>query len=106
MKSILFPKDAAFWVLLILAGMLGVYIGFMAIQRFEIIVRGLMGFANIYLIHSLFFPPKDFFKLMPYRILSLKTAKYMFMCFLICLTVSWSVIHLIDLLYYVVQYLL
>jgi hypothetical protein len=100
MKSMLFSKDAAFWSLLVLAGMIGVYIGFMAIQRFEIVVRGLMGFTVIYLIHSLFFPPKDFFKLMPYRVLSLKTAKYMFVCFLICLTVSWSVIYFIDLLYY------
>jgi hypothetical protein len=103
MKKMILNKDSAVWVFLVVAGLFGVYVGFVTIKKFEMVISGLTGLANLYLIHLLFFPPKNFFKSMPYKILSLVTAKYIVMCFFICLIMSWSLIYFIDSLLYLLS---
>lgn len=91
-----------FWILLFFAGFLGIYIGYITIKKFELAVIGLIGLANIYLIHLLFFPPKNFFNTIPPRIVSFEMAKYIFVLFLICLVGYWSLSYFIDFLFYII----
>lgn len=98
-----FTEDIFIWIFFFLSGMLGIYIGLITIQKYEVVVSGLSGLATIYLVNLLFFPPKDFFKSMPGKVLSLKTIKYSVMCFLICLILSWSLRYFIDSLFYILK---
>ncbi len=103
MKKIFSSNGTYFWILQFLFGMFGVYIGFITIKKFPVVVSGLSGLATIYLVNLLFFPPKDFFKTVPSKALSRKTAKYAFMCFLICLVLSWSLQYFSNSVFYALK---
>lgn len=100
MKKPIISYEAIFFSLLYLVGVLGGYIGYLINQTYKEAVDGLMGLAIIYLIHLLFFPPKNFLKIIPNKILSGIALKYFVAIFLMGVVFCWSVVSVVTALYF------
>jgi predicted ferric reductase len=101
-KSLIDKK--IFSIILFSISMLGVYAGFEAAERFEFEVKGLMGVALLYFVYLLCFPKNNFLD-KPFSELekSYNIYKYLLICFVLAILVSWGIYFAFDLIYYYCQ---
>ncbi len=94
-------RKKIFLIFLIASSVAGAYIASTTIYQYEIIIKGLLGLATLYLTHSLFFPPKNFvINSVNMNIEFPKDAKYIIVGFFLTMTTYWSAQHLLDTILY------
>lgn len=100
MKKPIISYETIFFSLLYVLGVLGGYIGYLINQTYKEAVDGFIGLVTIYLIHLLFFSPKNLLKIIPNNILSGIALKYFIASFLMGVVFCWSVINIVTALYF------
>jgi hypothetical protein len=81
----------AYYIVILLAVLLGIIIGMATVLRYEIVVRGLLGAATIYIVQLLFSPPKIFTsRARPTRMGFYESLQYFVAGLLLSIVVSWS----------------
>ena len=106
MKTKTSTNNAIFFTTLIIAVVAGTYIGIITLYRYGIVVRGILGFATLYLIHLLFVPPKNFVsKLIGIQVEFPRDIKYIISGFFLSVIIYWSGQNLLDTVVYYLRIL-
>jgi len=82
---------------LIIAAIVGAYVGAITVYRYEILVRGILGIATLYLIYLLFVPLKNFVgKLTGIQVEFPRDIKYIVAGFFLSIIMYWSGQNFLD----------
>jgi hypothetical protein len=97
MKTRTAPTDLIYVILLIGTYATALYLGFITYSHYPNAVRGIQGFATIYLLYLLYFPPKNFVRNpVGIQLEFPGVIKYLIPHFLLCLIGVWSAEYLAD----------
>jgi hypothetical protein len=99
-------KKTIFFIALIVAVSSGVYIGIATVYRYEVIVKGILGLANLYLIQLLFVPPKNFVsKSIGIQVEFPRDFQYIASAFFLSTIMYWSGQNLLDTILFFMRFL-
>ena len=94
-------KSQTFFRLAWLVGILGAYVGYVTVDRYEIIVRATLGLTVLYLLSREYFSPKgipdkpvDDWMEIPVAL------RYLFVAFLAMIIAFWASIQVLHLIWY------
>jgi len=91
------PSSVIFVMLIVVAGVAALYIGFKTYSRYPNIVQGIQGLATLYLIYLFYFPPKNYVrKPVGVQLEFPRVIKYIFPDFFLYIIIAWSIQYLID----------
>ena len=97
MKIKTIPNNIIFVMLIIVADIAALYIGFETYSRYPIAIQGIQALAAIYLLYLLYFPPKNFVRNpVGLQLEFPRVIKHIIPHFLLCLIGVWSAEYLAD----------
>ena len=94
-------KNQIFFGLVAIVGILGAYIGYVTVDRYEIIVRATLGLTVLYLLYREYLSPKSAAnKPVNIRIEFPNALRYLVIDFLVMIIAFWASIQVLHLVWY------
>jgi len=94
-------KNQIFFGLVVIVGILGAYVGYVTVDRYEIIVRATLGLTVLYLLYREYLLPKGAAnKPVNIRIEIPNALRYLVIDFLVMIIAFWASIQVLHLIWY------
>ena|SRR5687767_13784609 len=94
-------KNQIFFGLVVIVGILGAYVAYVTVDRYEIVVRATLGLTVLYLLYREYLLPKDVAnKPIDTQIEIPNSLRYLVIDFLVSIIAFWASIQVLHLVWY------
>lgn len=94
-------KNPIFFSLLVIIGILGVYVGYVTVDRYQVIVSGVLGLSTLYLLYLDYLSPqKNGNKRVGIGIEFPKDLRYLGYGFFLVIIMFWAMIQVVHVFWY------